>query len=597
MGKLLKFDFKGFKDKSKEAFSGAAQSIKEAVDAGIDYENTMDAIKDREAASLTRSAKLRAEIENLKNASKDVTKSAKERIEASEQAIAKERELNGIEKQFMQERTQAEMNNLAAKMQMQGKTIEERAAILSQWLQYDDREVLSMREKNKAFGDFYNKNEEAFHELQRMKADEFTKDSELATKTREMQSGLSSLRKQLNDEAANARQEQQKKELEVLAAQQEKELLEVKKSMLEQGANKEAIDKAIEAKELEHIQALIDLRKKHGEDTTALEMKIVDARIQRGEEAANAEMEQKKAQKEEQFKQLDGDLQKELFKIKQNAREQQATDEETKLQLIAKEIEYNTKKIDLHRQYGGNTEELEQQLIDKTFEAAEITLQAENNKLNEVAELRRKYADEETIRQQDMANELAELDKAWQMGAIDSWEQYQQKKNEITSKYEADRIGIVTKYLDAADKLLDTFGNMYAAQKDAELAKAGENEAEKDKINRKYAKKEQGIATGKALISGALAIMKIWQGDITGNPAIDAIIKGIMTAAMVATTAAQVKAINAPQARTGGFTGSSINDSKPAGIVHANEWVASARFYATRDRKYIDHLEWVAARH
>ena len=87
--------------------------------------------------------------------------------------------------------------------------------------------------------------------------------------------------------------------------------------------------------------------------------------------------------------------------------------------------------------------------------------------------------------------------------------------------------------------------------------------------------RDKKMMKAQAIMSGAMAIMTIWAGNITGNPLADAIIKSILTAAQVAMTGIQVASINAqapPTAELGGVmddsffqTGGMVN-----GKSHAN---------------------------
>lgn len=201
---LITFNWGELKSNAQDTFGGIGDSIKDAAAAGWEYAHAMDAIKDREAASLIRSAKLRKEIEDLKNQAKDQTQTQEERLAANEAAMQKSIELNGIEIGFLKERNQAEIENLAAKVVAYGTTVEERAEMVLQWIELDDREIESMREKDAAFADFYNKNETDIQNLQKLRADEYTKETELITKNRELLTEQSGLRKQLQTQAAAA---------------------------------------------------------------------------------------------------------------------------------------------------------------------------------------------------------------------------------------------------------------------------------------------------------------------------------------------------------------------------------------------------------
>ncbi|MEI6138267.1 MAG: hypothetical protein WCP85_03335 [Mariniphaga sp.] len=216
LGDLVTFDFKGMKENAKDAFGGIGSSISDAVNAGWNYAAQMDDIADREVAAANRMTKLRVEIENLKNASKDKTKTDHDRMQAAQQAMDKEIELNGIEKGFLAEKNDAETKNLAAKIQNGKLSMAQKEEQLKQWLAVDDRELSSLAAKDKAFADFVDKNEEAYQSLQKTKADELMKDAELAQNTRRLQSSLSAFKKELMDGEAKSETEKSKKVMEAL---------------------------------------------------------------------------------------------------------------------------------------------------------------------------------------------------------------------------------------------------------------------------------------------------------------------------------------------------------------------------------------------
>lgn len=226
---LITLDFDGLKKNATDAFSGIASSIRDAAQAGYEYEQVMDGIADRESASLIRSAKLRAEIERLKNASKDSNLPIEERIRLNDLAMKKEIELNGIEKGFIRERFEAEKNNLAAMIQVNGMTIEQKRKQIDEWLKIDDRQIAQYQVNSDRFADFYNKNEDAFKALQKLKADDFQQDAEFAAGTRRLQTESFRFRVELLaeeqkrlDDAAKKRKErlaEQKKERDDLRAE------------------------------------------------------------------------------------------------------------------------------------------------------------------------------------------------------------------------------------------------------------------------------------------------------------------------------------------------------------------------------------------
>jgi hypothetical protein len=149
------------------------------------------------------------------------------------------------------------------------------------------------------------------------------------------------------------------------------------------------------------------------------------------------------------------------------------------------------------------------------------------------------------------SEELAALDALHEAKLIKE-EEYEQRRQDIASKWAANRQVIQDTAFNVSGQMLDALSTMYEAQMNRELASAGDNEAKKEAIRKKYAKKQQRVAIGQALIAGAMAVMRIWQGQISGNPIIDAAIKAALTVGQVAMTAAQVAKIKSQQFKKGG---------------------------------------------
>jgi len=77
--------------------------------------------------------------------------------------------------------------------------------------------------------------------------------------------------------------------------------------------------------------------------------------------------------------------------------------------------------------------------------------------------------------------------------------------------------------------------------------------AAKEKAQKEQAETQKGIAIAQALINGALGVTGIWAGVISGNPVVDAVLKAVLTAALVVTTATQVAAISSQKFARGGI--------------------------------------------
>ena len=116
-------------------------------------------------------------------------------------------------------------------------------------------------------------------------------------------------------------------------------------------------------------------------------------------------------------------------------------------------------------------------------------------------------------------------------------------------------------YLDHAAMAGQAVSDLNIAMMNNELAKAGDNEVEQERIRIKYAKRDQLISSGQALIKGGMAIMNLWGNNILPYPAA-AVFNGIMTGVIAATTQTQIAAINAPQFKDGRIPVTGQDDGK-----------------------------------
>lgn len=260
--------------------------------------------------------------------------------------------------------------------------------------------------------------------------------------------------------------------------------------------------------------------------------------------------------------------------IEKDATEKGLSDSETKALLLAQDGEFFLKKLAIQQKYGDDTIFTEAQIKKNIADIAENAADGDAKRLKEIAELKKKYADEETANQDAKNAALAELNTLFNTDELKKTEEYQKLKTKITNKYEKSRYEIAEKYLNAANDVFNGISDYQSKKKEAELKKAGDDKKKQDAINKKYAKKEQTIAIGQALIAGSLAVMQIWKGWTKTDPVTDTILKGILTALAVANTSAQVATIKAQTFSKGGFT-SPGDKYDPVGIVHAGEFVAS----------------------
>ncbi len=345
LGSLFTLDWQGFKKNATDAFGGIGSSMRDAASAGWEYAQTMDSIADRESASLIRTNKMKAEIEELKNLSKDSNKTAEEKMALAQKAMDMEIELNAIEKGFLKERNEAELKNLASKIQIGKLTMDQKEEQLKQWLEVDDKELESMMEKDAAFREFVNKNEEEFQNLQKAKAEEFQKDQEFFKETRRLQKTLSSEKKEILQQEEEAR----KQHFQNLQDEIDKAFLEEQNKLKEQYLDKkltqEQLNLEMYALEAAHLVALKALHEQYGLDTTEIDAKIIDQKIQ-NLEAANQQIQEMMkiaAEVEKSINEGSAQAEAELMKETDEWRKQDNDKREAALQ---KEISDNQKKID-----------------------------------------------------------------------------------------------------------------------------------------------------------------------------------------------------------------------------------------------------------
>jgi hypothetical protein len=118
--------------------------------------------------------------------------------------------------------------------------------------------------------------------------------------------------------------------------------------------------------------------------------------------------------------------------------------------------------------------------------------------------------------------------------------------------------------LGLAQQGLTAIGDFQEAAMNRELEAAGNNEAKKDEIKKKYAKKQKATAIAQAVIAGALAIVQAFAqlGPIGG--AISAVLIGVTTAAQIAKISSQPLAkggiaYGETLATIGEYTGAAMN--------------------------------------
>ncbi|MDD4374834.1 MAG: phage tail tape measure protein [Bacteroidales bacterium] len=197
--------------------------------------------------------------------------------------------------------------------------------------------------------------------------------------------------------------------------------------------------------------------------------------------------------------------------------------------------------LELRRQLGEDTTEIESQILD-------YRLQKQQENAEQQIQLNEQIVDTALSSAQQVSDAI-----------------FQIKQNQINAELDA-RLAAINR------------------ARDAELSNENLTEEQKKEINEKYRKKEAKIkldawkkernaALAQAAINGALSITKTFAYyGFTPPGWVAAAAQAVATAAQIAVIASQ----KPPEFRKGGYTDQAASDDEPAGIVHANEFVATA---------------------
>ena len=293
-----------------------------------------------------------------------------------------------------------------------------------------------------------------------------------------------------------------------------------------------------------------------------------------------------------------------------------AVKEQQELEKMLKQAEADAEKVmdELSKQAQAEIDsamaELDQEMQEQIQHLLDLTEQA-----NEV----KAALDPGTALAQQLETEMASLQEMYDNKLLYE-EEFQQAKQQLIRDFAKENLNVELEGwmdgIEVASQYCDKVGDMVSALQDAELAgldaqmqaelaAAGDNADERERIEaeyeqkkletqKKYAVAEMVISIAKTLAAGALAVMQAFAqlGPIAG--AVMAGVIGITTAAEIATIIAQKNAImNASPGSSGssssqvgarvatgyssgGYTTQASNDYQEVGVVHANEWVAPA---------------------
>lgn len=383
--------------------------------------------------------------------------------------------------------------------------------------------------------------------------------------------------------------------------------------------NQQFFDKAITAEEHERqlrditMKYLLEKRKlaeDNGKDLTAIDAAIISERMKIRKEDYDKELKELKEQQ-----------QKEEMELKTRYANGEITLKEYEDGLLEIKYDYINKRLVLAEKSGQDETAVMKEWLDLQVEAMNEAMKKMEKLQKEAKEVTDGLRSPSEVRNDEMKTEMEKLEELHNAKLL-SEQQYEEAVKKLRKKYADEdmdeRLKAVKKYAEIANRIVEGMSDFVTALKETEtqkleaeyqkqLAAAGDNAEERERIDaeyeqkkldlqKKYADVDMAINIAKAIASGALAAVEAFAAA-GGNPVLGAVFAALIavtTAAEVASIIAQRNAIKNMSVsnsgsssmqtgkRTingyseGGFTTRAANDNKPAGIVHANEWVAPA---------------------
>ena len=123
-----------------------------------------------------------------------------------------------------------------------------------------------------------------------------------------------------------------------------------------------------------------------------------------------------------------------------------------------------------------------------------------------------------------------------------------EKREKAEQKSIEDKQAAVDQSFSIIAESLGQIGDLYQIQKENELSAAGDNATKREEIERKFAKRQQTLAIGQAIIDGAATVVGIWRKWAPINIAL----AQVFSAISIASTVAQVAIIRAQKFAKGG---------------------------------------------
>jgi hypothetical protein len=252
---LIKGDFKKANEQFAASFTGIAEQMKNAADAGYAYQKQLDEIKDSEANYISQSADMKNAIAKLLFTAADRTKSTTERKKAMDDALAMEKEESETAIKYAHDKLMAEADYLAGKAGLRGDDV-------IGFIKMSDAE---QKNASASLQTLRNNNEDKFKAIEEMYAKWIDADTQYYEQNKRNESKRSGFILELEKENAkareNARIEQLRKDTEAAVIVMNNELTAITNHTLnlanihvESKKKQETVEQEFAARRLERLK-------------------------------------------------------------------------------------------------------------------------------------------------------------------------------------------------------------------------------------------------------------------------------------------------------------------------------------------------------
>ena len=596
------------------------QNMRDSYNVGKQVEAMLDELFERQNSLTLTEADYNVEIEKNKQIMKDQTKTAEERLAASNEVLRLERELAEEKKSIAQQEADAYKMELQQRTKLTDAEMEafiqsynQNRDLIQQAEEYQqeydklqrsvdafyqnmisgegraydavkpqyDQAVANLNAFQAAadeavvhWADVINRynlgNDEMVSNYVQALAKQKNAEADYYRSTSRTASTNSSLRKQIQQEQAKATEDAFKKEVDASDRHFKELQNKAKQAYVNGELSEQQYQNRLTSIQEQSLRAKMAIAERYKKDTIEFQSQLLDIAVKDQQEL------------DKMLKQMEADALKALDEI----------DKEIQADIDAAMAEFD-------QEFQNQV----QHLLDLVEQADEV----------------RAKLDPSTALGQQLEAEIASLQEMYDNKML-SEEEFQKAKQQLIKEYARENLNIEMdswmQGIEVAQQYFGQVSDMVAALKDAQIASldaqmqaeltaAGDNaerreeieneyEAKKLETQKKYAVAEMVINIAKTLAAGALAVMQAFAqlGPIGG--AISAVLIGVTTAAEIATIIAQKNAImNASPGSSGsgssqvgarvatgysggGYTTQAPNDYQEVGVVHANEWVAPA---------------------